>query len=204
MLQAAEEIADGNLADQFPIDVFQTGSGTSSNMNVNEVISNRAIEIAGGDRYAEREADSPQRPRQHGAEYQRHFSHGHSRGHGVADRKPSAARTAADAPCRWRKSQGLGQSDQDWPHAFDGCDAAATGPGVRRVRRQLQLSIVRADAARNAVLELPVGGTAVGSGINTHPEFGVPRRQGSRATDRHSVSSKRSITSKRTRNATHW
>ena len=46
MLEAAQEVADGKLSDQFPIDVFQTGSGTSSNMNVNEVISNRAIEIA--------------------------------------------------------------------------------------------------------------------------------------------------------------
>jgi fumarate hydratase class II len=53
MLQAATEVSEGNLADQFPIDVFQTGSGTSSNMNVNEVISNRAVEIAGGDRMAE-------------------------------------------------------------------------------------------------------------------------------------------------------
>ena len=46
--QAAREVADGKHDAQFPIDVFQTGSGTSSNMNANEVISNRAIEIAGG------------------------------------------------------------------------------------------------------------------------------------------------------------
>ncbi len=46
MLDAANEVVDGRFDDQFPIDVFQTGSGTSSNMNVNEVISNRAIELA--------------------------------------------------------------------------------------------------------------------------------------------------------------
>src|SRR4051795_6989928 len=46
--QAAAEIADGKLDDQFPLDVFQTGSATSTNMNVNEVLSNRAIEILGG------------------------------------------------------------------------------------------------------------------------------------------------------------
>src|SRR5579871_4678655 len=52
LLAAARELADGKFDDQFPIDVFQTGSGTSSNMNANEVISNRAIELAGGDRFA--------------------------------------------------------------------------------------------------------------------------------------------------------
>ena len=53
MLNAAREVIDGKLDGEFPIDVFQTGSGTSSNMNVNEVISNRAIEINGGDRFDE-------------------------------------------------------------------------------------------------------------------------------------------------------
>ncbi|MGB7329718.1 MAG: lyase family protein, partial [Rubripirellula sp.] len=62
MLQAAMEIADGGLSDQFPIDVFQTGSGTSSNMNINEVISNRAIEIVGGDRLA---TEKPIHPNDH-------------------------------------------------------------------------------------------------------------------------------------------
>ena len=50
MLAACQEVADGKFDDQFPIDVFQTGSGTSSNMNVNEVISNRAVELIGADR----------------------------------------------------------------------------------------------------------------------------------------------------------
>ena len=50
IIKAAREVAEGKLDDQFPIDVYQTGSGTSSNMNANEVISNRAIEMTGGDR----------------------------------------------------------------------------------------------------------------------------------------------------------
>ena len=79
IIQAAREVAAGKLDDQFPIDVFQTGSGTSSNMNANEVISNRAIELTGGDRFAAQEADPPQRPRQHGAVHQRHVPDGHSR-----------------------------------------------------------------------------------------------------------------------------
>jgi fumarate hydratase, class II len=52
MLESCQEVADGQFDDQFPIDVFQTGSGTSSNMNANEVIANRAIELLGGDRFA--------------------------------------------------------------------------------------------------------------------------------------------------------
>ena len=52
VIKAAREVMAGKLNDQFPIDVYQTGSGTSSNMNTNEVISNRAIELTGGDRFA--------------------------------------------------------------------------------------------------------------------------------------------------------
>src|SRR5437762_3755620 len=51
LLAACREVAEGKFDDQLPIDVFQTGSGTSSNMNANEVISNRAIEMLGGDRF---------------------------------------------------------------------------------------------------------------------------------------------------------
>src|SRR5262245_38827252 len=51
ILRAAREVAEGKFDDQFPIDVYQTGSGTSSNMNANEVIANRAIELTGGDRF---------------------------------------------------------------------------------------------------------------------------------------------------------
>ena len=59
LLQAAQEVAQGKMADQFPIDVYQTGSGTSSNMNVNEVIANRAIELTGGDRLAKEKSIHP-------------------------------------------------------------------------------------------------------------------------------------------------
>ena len=62
MLAACQDVVSGKLDDQFPVDVFQTGSGTSSNMNVNEVISNRAVEIAGGDRFA---SEKPIHPNDH-------------------------------------------------------------------------------------------------------------------------------------------
>src|SRR6266446_3089146 len=59
VIRAAREVAAGQLDDQFPIDVYQTGSGTSSNMNANEVISNRAIELTGGDRFDRKKAIHP-------------------------------------------------------------------------------------------------------------------------------------------------
>ena len=59
LLAACLEIAEGRWDDQFPVDVFQTGSGTSSNMNANEVIANRAIELSGGDRFAVDKAIHP-------------------------------------------------------------------------------------------------------------------------------------------------
>ena len=62
MLKACQEVIDGKLDNEFPIDVFQTGSGTSSNMNINEVISNRSIEIAGGDRFG---TEKPIHPNDH-------------------------------------------------------------------------------------------------------------------------------------------
>src|SRR5262249_42055325 len=62
LLSACREVAAGKFDAEFPIDVFQTGSGTSSNMNANEVIANRAIELVGGDRFA---ADKPIHPNDH-------------------------------------------------------------------------------------------------------------------------------------------
>src|SRR5438874_10388101 len=62
IIRAAREVAAGKHDDQFPVDVYQTGSGTSSNMNANEVISNRAIELAGGNRF---EKAKPIHPNDH-------------------------------------------------------------------------------------------------------------------------------------------
>ncbi len=79
MLAAAQDVVNGELDNQFPIDVFQTGSGTSSNMNINEVISNRAIEQSWRRSDGRGETDPPKRSRQYGAKHQRYFSHGNSR-----------------------------------------------------------------------------------------------------------------------------
>lgn len=172
MLKAAREVADGQMADQFPIDVFQTGSGTSSNMNVNEVISNRAIELAGGDRFS---ADKPIHPNDHV-----------NMGQSTNDTFPTAIHVAVAVeiendllPALRSLHEMLVKKAEQWDqiikigrtHLMD-ATPLRLGQEFGGFARQIELSIQRAERARDAVLELPVGGTAVGSGINTHPEFG--------------------------------
>lgn len=172
MLKAAQEVVAGGLADQFPVDVFQTGSGTSSNMNVNEVISSRATEIAGGDRMA---ADKLVHPNDHV-----------NMGQSTNDTFPTAIHVATAVqiqtvllPALKRLHEALLQKSQQWDkvikigrtHLMD-ATPLRLGQEFGGFARQIELSIARAESARDAVLELPVGGTAVGSGINTHPEFG--------------------------------
>ena len=77
IVAAAQEVIDGKLDEHFPLVVWQTGSGTQSNMNANEVISNRAIEMLGGVDGLE-EAGPSQRPRQHEPVVERHLSDGHA------------------------------------------------------------------------------------------------------------------------------
>jgi fumarate hydratase class II len=172
LLQAAKEVAGGALADQFPIDVFQTGSGTSSNMNINEVISNRAIELTGGDRFAKEKSIHPND----------HVNMGQS----TNDTFPTAIHVAVALeiekhllPALKHLHQQLAEKSRQWDgvikigrtHLMD-ATPLRLGQEFGGFARQIELSLRRAAAARDAVLELPVGGTAVGSGINTHPEFG--------------------------------
>ena len=169
---ACQEIIDGKMDDQFPVDVFQTGSGTSSNMNINEVISNRAIEILGGDRL---DKIKPIHPNDHV-----------NMGQSTNDTFPTAIHVAAayeihtrlipqlerlhaafaDKAKAWDKIIKIGRT-----HLMD-ATPLRLGQEFGGFARQIALSIERAKQAAKAVYELPVGGTAVGSGINTHPEFG--------------------------------
>jgi fumarate hydratase, class II len=172
LLAAAKEVASGQFADQFPIDVFQTGSGTSSNMNVNEVISNRAIEMIGGDRFAQEKAIHPND----------HVNMGQS----TNDTFPTAIHVAVASeihgsliPALKKLHEQLAAKAKEWDrvikigrtHLMD-ATPLRLGQEFGGFARQLELSIRRAQIALESVLELPVGGTAVGSGINTHPEFG--------------------------------
>lgn len=173
MLEACQEVSEGALDDQFPIDVFQTGSGTSSNMNVNEVIANRAIEILGGDRFAAAKIVHPND----------HVNMGQS----TNDTFPTAIHVAVGTsiqddllPSLKRFAEELRAKAEKWDqiikigrtHLAD-ATPLRLGQEFGAFARQLELSADRAQRAIDAVLELPVGGTAVGSGINTHPEFGA-------------------------------
>jgi fumarate hydratase, class II len=172
MLAACQEVADGKYDDQFPIDVFQTGSGTSSNMNVNEVISNRAVELIGKDRFSE---EKPVHPNDHV-----------NMGQSTNDTFPTAIHVAVASSIKQSMIPGLtklGAALRAKAEAWDKiikigrthlADATPLrlGQEFGGFARQIELSVERAQRALNAVLELPVGGTAVGSGINTHPEFG--------------------------------
>jgi fumarate hydratase, class II len=172
MLQACREVADGQLDDEFPIDVFQTGSGTSSNMNVNEVIASRAIEILGGDRFAK---EKPVHPNDHV-----------NMGQSTNDIFPTAIHVAVGLsiaeeliPSLRRLHEVLAAKAQEWDqiikigrtHLAD-ATPLRLGQEIGGFARQIELSIERAQRAVIGVLELPAGGTAVGTGINTHPEFG--------------------------------
>lgn len=172
LLSACKEVVDGKLDAEFPIDVFQTGSGTSSNMNVNEVISNRAIELLGGDRFS---ADKSVHPNDHV-----------NMGQSTNDTFPTAIHVAVGSeiknrlmPALKRLQSELEEKASAWDkiikigrtHLMD-ATPLRLGQEFGGFARQLGLSVARAEDALESVLELPVGGTAVGSGINTHPEFG--------------------------------
>ncbi len=171
LLAACREVADGRFDDQFPIDVYQTGSGTSSNMNANEVIANRAIELSGGDRF---EAVKPIDPNDHV-----------NMGQSTNDMFPTAIHVAVAVsirqelvPALSRAAEVLARKAAEWQdvlkigrtHLAD-ATPLSLGQEIGGLARQMQLSADRARRAVEAVLELPAGGTAVGSGINTHPEF---------------------------------
>jgi len=172
LLAACREVAEGKFDDQFPIDVFQTGSGTSSNMNVNEVIANRAIELLGGDRF---QKEKPVHPNDHV-----------NMGQSTNDIFPTAIHVAVAReiqgrliPALSRLQEVLAEKAQAWDgiikigrtHLAD-ATPLRLGQEIGGLARQLELSVGRARKAIEPILELPAGGTAVGTGINTHPEFG--------------------------------
>ena len=172
LLAACREVAEGKHDAEFPIDVFQTGSGTSSNMNTNEVIANRAIEITGGDRFA---SEKPIHPNDHV-----------NMGQSTNDMFPTAIHVAVGVeitrsliPALTRLAESLEMKAAGWDkiikigrtHLAD-ATPLRLGQEFGGFARQARMSIERAHRAVAAVTELPAGGTAVGSGINTHPEFG--------------------------------
>ena len=167
--QAAQEIVDGKLRDQFVVDVFQAGAGTSHNMNANEVIANRANEILGG----QRGRYDPIHPNDHVNMSQ-----------STNDTVPASIRVAAlslapelgaaldelaDAlEGKGREFDGILKSGrthlQDAVPVRLGQEFAAYAWTVRRDARRI-------DEAAAYLLEINLGGTAAGTGINTHPRY---------------------------------
>jgi fumarate hydratase class II len=168
--KACDEVIAGKYDDHFPIDIFQTGSGTSTNMNANEVIAHRANELSAGDGLT----DVKIHPNDH-------VNFGQSSN----DVIPTAIRVAA---CLEAKNSLIPALDH-LASAFE-AQAVANAHVVKTGRThlmdampvtfaqvfggyaaQIRAGIDRVDAALIRARELPQGGTAVGTGINTHPEF---------------------------------
>ncbi|MCT1368728.1 class II fumarate hydratase [Corynebacterium mucifaciens] len=164
IIAAAKEIADGKHDDQFPIDVFQTGSGTSSNMNTNEVIASIAkangVEVHPND----------------------HVNMGQSSN----DTFPTATHVAATEaaandliPALKVLQESLATKARQWhevvksgrTHLMD-ATPVTLGQEFSGYARQIELGIERVEGTLNRLGELAIGGTAVGTGINTPAEFG--------------------------------
>ena len=170
IVQASQEVADGRWDGDFPIDIYQTGSGTSTNMNANEVISNRAIQILGG----EVGSKSPVHPNDHV-----------NMGQSSNDVIPTAIHVAAYLEVIEALLPALHHLHGallDKSVAFD--DALKTGRthlmDAMPVRlgqefggyaAQIKAGIERVEASLPRLAELALGGTAVGTGINALPGF---------------------------------
>lgn len=167
--QAATEVVEGKLDGEFPVDVFQTGSGTSTNMNTNEVISNRATELLGGAR-----GSKLVHPNDHV-----------NLGQSSNDVIPTAIHIAACEviqhqllPSLARLHRALAQKAKDFDdivkigrtHLQD-ATPIRLGQEFGGYARQIELGIERMRRAQAALSEVALGGTAVGTGLNCHPDF---------------------------------
>lgn len=168
--EAAAEVAEGRHDDQFVVDIFQTGSGTSTNMNANEVISNRAIEMLGGVRGSR----DPVHPNDHV-----------NIGQSSNDVIPTSIHVAALSaihdsllPAMARLESALREKGEEFmPVVKTGRTHLQDATPVRLGQEfvgyagQIERGIERLQSAVTHLSELAIGGTAVGTGVNVHPEF---------------------------------
>ena len=168
IVKASDEVIDGKLDDQFVIDIFQTGSGTSTNMNANEVIAHRANELKMG-------TDNTVHPNDH-------VNFGQSSN----DVIPTAIRIAGMVTSKEHLIPALKHLSGTFiTKGKENADVVKTGrthlmdampvtieQEFGGYARQVDLGIERVESALRRLKELPQGGTAVGTGINTHPDFG--------------------------------
>lgn len=168
--QAALEVAEGRHDAHFVIDIYQTGSGTSTNMNVNEVVANRACQIVGRPLGAK----DPVHPNDHV-----------NMGQSSNDTFPTAVHIAVAQELNRRLLPALetlqqaltAKAEEFWEvlkigrtHLMD-ATPVRLGQEFKGYARQAELAVSRVHKALNALMELPLGGTAVGTGLNSHPEM---------------------------------
>ena len=172
IIQAADEVIEGKLDAHFPLVVWQTGSGTQTNMNANEVIANRAIELAGGEL---------------GSKKPIHPNDDVNKGQSSNDTFPTAMHIAAAEeinrcliPAVAQLRDTLAQKAETFndiikigrTHLMD-ATPLTLGQEFSGYAVQLDHGLRRIENALDYLYELALGGTAVGTGLNTHPDFAV-------------------------------
>src|SRR5580658_8245489 len=170
IVQAADEVISGKLNDQFPLRIWQTGSGTQTNMNVNEVISNRAIEIAGGEM---------------GSKKPIHPNDDVNMSQSSNDTFPTAMYIAAAIavkerliPAVHRLHNAIAAKAKEFEHIvkigrthLQDAVPLTFGQEFGGWAALLERDIQRLEQVLGGLYDLAIGGTAVGTGLNTHPEF---------------------------------
>jgi len=173
IVKAAQEVMEGQFDDQFVVDIFQTGSGTSTNMNMNEVLASRANEILTGTKGGK----SPVHPNDHV-----------NAGQSSNDVIPTVIHVSALTkittgllPALETLEQSLLNKAFEFKHVkkigrthLQDAVPMTLGQEFSGYARQITLSIQRLNGVSPRLMELALGGTAVGSGLNAHPEF-APR-----------------------------
>ncbi|MDE0802724.1 MAG: class II fumarate hydratase [Acidimicrobiales bacterium] len=172
IVAAADEVVAGDLDEHFPLVVWQTGSGTQTNMNANEVISNRAIEIAGGVMGTK----SPVHPNDHV-----------NRGQSSNDTFPTAMHVAIELDLHRRlypavaqlrdtlarKSEAFADVVMVGRTHLQDATPVTLGQVIGGWVAQLDAALADVRATEGGLLALAIGGTAVGTGLNAHPGFGA-------------------------------
>src|SRR5437773_926011 len=169
IVQAAQEVIDGKLDEHFVLDIFQTGSGTSTNMNANEIIANRASELLGGSRGSRKVHPND------------HVNFGQSSN----DVIPTAIHLSALVSLEKNLLPALGElqqalhkkADEFMPVIKTGRTHLQDATPIRLGQEflgyagQIERATARIRHAQQELSEVALGGTAVGTGVNTHPEF---------------------------------